>query len=378
MIPERVTKTTTSGEWQSFLEREPLRIDRDRAAASLGGKRILITGAGGWIGSALAAAIASFAPQHLVLLEASERSLYELDMAMKDLPQPIRHTSLLGSVTDAPLLADVFARHRPQVVFHAAAFKHVPIIERNPFAAVKNNVAGTSRLVEAAVNYDAERFILLSTDKAVDPVSMMGASKRIAELVLLARAAGALRMKALRLGNVLGSGGSVAPLFLKQILSGGPVTVTDPEVRRYFLSTEDAVALLLLASSDPIKEVVVVPELGEPRTVEALARHLIAAACGPSGNPVKIVFTQLRPGDKMCEALVSSKESYAAPDKRPGMLRAVNSPCLASAVLHEVERQLQQACQGRSLARLLDTVLRAVPEYQPSPLIFNPITETTV
>ena len=133
-------------------------------------------------------------------------------MAMQDLRQPIRHTSLLGSVTDALLLAEVFARYRPQVVFHAAAFKHVPLIERNPFAAVENNVAGTGRLVEAAINHGAERFILLSTDKAVDPVSMMGASKRIAELVLLARAGGTLRMKALRLGNVLGSGGSVVPL----------------------------------------------------------------------------------------------------------------------------------------------------------------------
>jgi FlaA1/EpsC-like NDP-sugar epimerase len=376
MIPERVTKTTASGEWQSFLEREPLRIDHARAAASLGGKRILITGAGGWIGSALAAAIASFAPQHLMLLEASERSLYELDMAMQDLRPPIRHTSLLGSVTDSHLLAEVFARYRPQIVFHAAAFKHVPLIERNPFAAVENNVAGTSLLVEAAVNHDAEQFILLSTDKAVDPVSIMGASKRIAELFLLARAGGTVGMKALRLGNVLGSGGSVVPLFLKQILSGGPVTVTHPEVRRYFLSTEDAVALLLLASSDPSEEVVVVPELGEPRTVEALARHLITATV--PGEPMPIVFTRLRPGDKMREALLSSRESYAAPDKRAGRLRAVHSHGLAPAVLDEVAQQLQQACQERSLARLLEGVLRAIPEYQPSELIANAISPINV
>lgn len=161
------------GEWESFLQREQLTIDQAQATASLSGKRILITGAGGWIGSALAAAIASFAPQHLTLLEASERNLYELDMAMQDLRQPTPHTSLLGSVTDSHLLVEVFARYRPQVVFHAAAFKHVPLIERNPFAAVENNVAGTSRLVEAAINHGAEQFILLSTDKAVDPVSMM-------------------------------------------------------------------------------------------------------------------------------------------------------------------------------------------------------------
>ena len=378
MSPERAIQITASGRWETFLQREPLTIDQSQARASLSENRILITGAGGWIGSALVTAITGFAPQHLVLLEASERNLYELDMAMLDLRQPIRHTSLLGSVTDANLLAEVFARYRPQVVFHAAAFKHVPLIERNPFAAVENNVAGTSRLVEAAINHGAERFILLSTDKAVDPVSMMGASKRIAELVLLARAAGTLRLKALRLGNVLGSGGSVAPFFLRQILSGGPVTVTHPEVRRYFLSTEDAVTLLLLASSEPSEEVVVVPELGEPRSVEALAKHLITARCGPTGSPATIVFTQLRPGDKMCEALLSNKESYAAPDKSPGLLRAVHSPGLAPAVLAEVEEQLQQACQERSLARLLEAVLRAVPEYEPSPLIVNAIHGTKV
>jgi FlaA1/EpsC-like NDP-sugar epimerase len=366
------------GEWESFLQREQLTIDQAQATASLSDKRILITGAGGWIGSALAAAIASFVPQHLVLLEASERNLYELDMAIEALRQPIRYTSLLGSVTDSHLLVEVFARYRPQVVFHAAAFKHVPLIERNPFAAVENNVAGTSRLVEAAINHGAEQFILLSTDKSVDPVSMMGASKRIAELVLLARAAGTVRMKALRLGNVLGSGGSVAPLFLNQILSGDPVTVTHPEVRRYFLSTGDAVALLLLASSDPSEEVVVVPELGEPRSVEALANHMISSTRGPSDKPAKIVFTQLRPGDKMCEALLSSKESFAASDKRDGLLRAIHSPCLSPAVLAEVEDQLQQACQERSLAGLLEAVMRAVPEYQPSPLIVNAIRGTKV
>jgi FlaA1/EpsC-like NDP-sugar epimerase len=163
----------------------------------------------------------------------------------------------------------------------------------------------------------------------------------------------------------------VVPLFLKQILSGDPVTVTHPEVRRYFLSTEDAVALLLLASSDPSEEVIVLPELGEPRTVEALAKHLITARCETSGKPVTIVFTQLRPGDKMCEALLSGKESYAAPDKSPGLLRPVHSPRLALIVLDEVERQLQQACQERSLAQLLEAVLRAVPEYKPSALIVN-------
>ena len=355
--------SSTADEWQSFLQRAPLTIDRDEAMASLGGKRILVTGAGGWIGSALATAIAGLAPQQLVLLEASEQSLYELDMAM---PQPSGHVSLLGSVTDSYLLNEIFVRYQPQIVYHAAAFKHVPLIEQNPFAAVENNVSGTHRLVEAAVHHRAEQFILLSTDKAVEPVSMMGASKRIAELVLLARASRTTRMKILRLGNVLGSGGSVIPLFLQQIRSGRPVTVTHPEVRRYFLSTDEAVALLLLVSSFEGPQGVVVPELGEPLTVESLARHLIKE----SRQAVPIVFTQLRPGDKMCEALLSSNEDYAAPEDG-SRLRSVHSPRVPSAVLDEILRQLQEACQERSLARLLAAVLRAVPEYKPSALILN-------
>jgi len=362
---------STAGEWQSFLQRTPLTIDRVEAMASLGGKRVLVTGAGGSIGSALAAAITGLAPQHLVLLEASERSLYELDMAMRRLPQPTGHVSLLGNVTDPYLLDDIFARYRPQIVYHAAAFKHVPLIEQNPFAAVENNVAGTHRLVEAATHHQAEQFILLSTDKAVEPVSMMGASKRIAELILLARASQTTRMKILRLGNVLGSGGSVTPFFLQQILSGGPVTVTHPEVRRYFLSTEEAVALLLHVSFYEGSDGIVVPELGEPRTVESLARHLIKDA----GQPVPIVFTQLRPGDKMCEALLSSNEAYAAPDDG-SHLRSINSPRVTSTLLDEIARRLQEACQERSLPRLLAAVLRAVPEYKPSSLIVEACVES--
>ena len=219
--------------WETFLHRPPLALDRAQAEASLQGKRILITGAGGWIGSALTRGIAEFAPKQLVLLEAAERNLYEIDATLRQLPCPIEHASVLGSVSHPALLAEIFRRYRPQVVYHAAAFKHVPLMEQNPFAAVENNSIGTHLLVQAAIaNTETEQLILLSTDKAVDPVSIMGASKRIAELVMLAPTAAA-RMKAVRLGNVLGSEGSIVPLFLKQMLSGQPVTVTHPEVRRF-------------------------------------------------------------------------------------------------------------------------------------------------
>jgi FlaA1/EpsC-like NDP-sugar epimerase len=364
-------------EWESFLHRAPLALNRAQAAASLQGKRILITGAGGWIGSSLTRGIAEFAPKQLVLLEAAERNLYEIDTALRQLPGSIEHASVLGSVFQPVLLAEIFHRYRPQIVYHAAAFKHVPLMEQNPFAAIENNAIGTHLLVQAATaNTETEQLILLSTDKAVDPVSIMGASKRIAELVMLAPRAASARMKAVRLGNVLGSEGSIVPLFLKQILSGQPVTVTHREVRRYFLTTADAVTLLLHASSAKTAQSILVPELGEPVPVEALAQHLIANGQGSASGQVPIVFTQLRPGDKMCEALLSDREAYVAHADSGQLLRAVKSPCLPAAALDEILCQLQHACRQRSLEQLLVAVLRAVPEYQPSALVLAAAGET--
>ena len=363
-------ETGKPARWDSFLDRAPMALDHAQAAASLAGKRILITGAGGWIGSALTRGIAEFAPSHVVLLEAAERGLYEIDAALRQWSSPIEHTSVLGSVLNPGLLAEIFRRYRPQIVYHAAAFKHVPLMESNPFAAIENNALGTRQLVQAAANSETEQVILLSTDKAVDPVSMMGASKRIAELVMLARGSASAQMKAVRLGNVLGSEGSIVPLFLKQILAGLPVTVTHHEARRYFLTTTEAVNLLLHASSAKTPRGILVPELGEPKPVELLARNLMA------GGRVPIVYTELRPGDKMCEALLSEREAYATGTDSGQLLRAVTSPCLPATVLDEILRQLRQACRERSLQQLLTAVLRAVPEYQPSALTLAAAGET--
>ena len=341
--------------WEYFLGRKPLILDRERSQAALSGKRILITGAGGWIGSALARAVAGFAPAEMVLLEASERSLYEIDRELAS----TQKTSILGSMSDPILLAEIFHRHQPQIVYHAAAFKHVPLMERNPFAAIENNAIGTNLLVQAALYAKTDQIILLSTDKTVDPVNIMGASKRIAELVLLARRTAATPMKALRLGNVLGSEGSVVPLFRKQIMAGGPVTITHPEARRYFLTTENAVMLLLEASSTHADSCILAPDLGEPISMEAVARHLIG------GDNIPIVFTQLRPGDKLCEALISTRETYAM-QSGSAALRRIDSPALSLSMLDEVLEQLQHACGERSLDQLLHAVLRAVPEYEPS------------
>ena len=329
----------------------------------MAGKRVLITGAGGWIGSALTRAVAEFKPERIVLLEAAERNLYELELALRRLPVSVNY--ILGSVSDPILLAEIFRRFRPELIYHAAAFKHVPMMEQNPFAAIENNAMGTNFLTRAALDQGTEQLILVSTDKAVEPVSMMGASKRLAELILLARMGMGTRMKSIRLGNVFGSAGSIVPLFRKQIEAGGPVTVTDPDVRRYFVTREDAVTLLLIAASMENSQGILVPELGEPVLVRVVAEFLIAEAS--TGREPGIIFTQLRPGDKMCEALLSSRESYAASPDSP--LRSVASPAIPAQALDEILQQLQQAYRERSLQRLLAAVMRALPEYQPSTMI---------
>ena len=357
-------------EWESFLQREPMALDHAQTAAALEGKRILVTGAGGWIGSALTRSIARFAPGRLVLLEAAERSLYEIDAALRQLPSPIEYVPILGSVSHPAVLNEIFRRYRPQIVYHAAAYKHVPLMEQNPFAAIENNAIGTRRLVEAAANHRTEQLILLSTDKAADPVSIMGAAKRIAELVVLTQRSQG--MKAVRLGNVLGSEGSIVPLFVKQMSSGLPVTVTHPDVRRYFLTTEDAVTVLLQAAHAETAEGILVPDLAEPLRVVDLARHLMTKAHATS----TVIFTGLRPGDKMCETLLSAEESFAMHPGYAGPLRLVKSPCLAPTTMDDVLGELEQACQERSLDRLLKAVLRAVPEYQPSPLMQTAVEET--
>jgi FlaA1/EpsC-like NDP-sugar epimerase len=364
-IGEENVSTTPQNSWESFLHRPQFLLDRAKVEPWLAGKRVLITGAGGWIGSALTRAVAEFKPERIVLLEAAERNLYELELVLRTLPDSIRRNFVLGSVSDPTLLADVFRRFRPHLVYHAAAFKHVPMMEQNPFAAIENNAIGTSSLTQAALEHGTEQLILLSTDKAVEPVSIMGASKRIAELILLARLGRGTRMKSIRLGNVFGSGGSIVPLFRRQIEAGGPVTVTDPNVRRYFVTREDAVTLLLIAASIENSQCILVPELGEPVLVRAVAEYLVAEAS--AGRKPAITFTQLRPGDKMCEALLSGCESYRASPDYP--LRSIASPAMPAEDLDRILEQLQQACRERSLHKLVAAAMRAVPEYQPSAVI---------
>jgi len=354
-------------QWDKFLGRStPPSIESvsRRHHGALAGKRILVTGAGGCIGSALAQAIAHAGAREIVLLDTSESALYQLSESLLEIDAPVEHTAVLASICDPTAIADVFRRHRPEIVFHAAALKHVPLMETNPFAVVANNALGTHILASAAEKHGCRQMMMVSTDKAADPISLMGASKRIAELAMLTPRSGVMRRSAVRLGNVLGSSGSVVPLFLRQIAHGGPLTVTDPRVRRYFMTLTEAVDALLRAVSPGCPGGLLAPDpalVGLPIRVLDLANYLVAASLRPE---VPIVFTALRPGDKMEESLISSRESYrGAPN---GMLREVQTPTLSPNEISVALDDLRTASHIRNLPALLRAVQTLVPEYQPS------------
>lgn len=317
-------------------------------------KRVLITGAGGSIGSALAHAVAACNPEQTLLLEASEQALYQID---RELTAP--HTSILANICDTQSLEEVFERHCPHVVFHAAAFKHVALMERHPFAVIQNNTVGTFILTQMAIRHRAEQVVSVSTDKAVDPSSIMGASKRIAELIALALSSPATRIKIVRLPNVYGSQGSVVPLFEQQIEQNIPVTVTHPEATRYFITMERTAALLLYSLSEIFQSAILIPELPPPVRIEDIARNLIEKSASRS----QIIYTGLRPGEKLHELLLSNKESLldgSAP------LRVVQSESISPTEATRAIAQLQSAIQSRNLGRLLHAITSLIPAYIPS------------
>jgi FlaA1/EpsC-like NDP-sugar epimerase len=318
-------------------------------------KRVLITGAGGSIGSALAHAIAAHNPGQILLLESSEQALYRID---RTLAAP--HVPILANVCDASTLEEAFEDHRPQIVFHAAAFKHVPLMELHPFAALHNNAVGTFILTQTAIRHRTEQIILVSTDKAVDPASIMGASKRLAELTALALNTPATRIKAVRLPNVFASQGSVVPLFAEQIAQRKPVTVTHPEATRYFLTIEQAAALLFFALLKEFPSAILVPNLARPIRIEDIAHTLIQQ----NDSQSHIAYTGLRPGEKLHEQLLSATESLL--DQSPSPLQAIGSEKISAAEATDTIEKLQTAIQQRNLDQLLRIVTQLIPAYTPS------------
>lgn len=337
-------------DWYRFLARPCLPSPTPAALDSLRSERILITGAGGSIGSALALRLAALLPEKLVLLEASESHLFALQNAFTDAGIAKSTDFILGNVTDPVLLDEIMTVHAPSLIFHAAAFKQVPLLETQPFAAIENNIFGTQALVAANEN---ARIVLLSTDKAVEPASVMGATKRVAEHIVTVTGG-----TVLRLGNVLASRDSVAEIFAAQIGAGGPLTVTDPAARRYFLTIGEAVSLLLAAAVEP-QPSLLAPALPAPHFIADLARFM-ALELAP-GRELPIDFTHPRPGEKETERLWSLWET--ARTTSSGLL-SIESPQIAQ--LPDALAALRAAVDLRKLPAALADLRALVPNYTAS------------
>jgi O-antigen biosynthesis protein WbqV len=363
---------------EDLLNRRQVALDRDGMARLIAGRRVLVTGAGGSIGSELARQVAGFAPAELMLLDNGEYALWQIDLELGETQPGTPRRAVIGDVRDRGRMHEICDDFRPQLVFHAAALKHVPMVEENPLEGLRTNVLGTCAVADAARASGAELMVLISTDKAVNPSSVMGASKRLAEMYaqgldVAARRSGGglpgqgLRCVTVRFGNVLGSTGSVVPLFRRQLAQGGPLTVTHPDMQRYFMTVREAVGLVLQASvvgagPAPIPDGgIFVLDMGEPVKIVDLARQMIRLAGLRPDSDIGIRFTGLRPGEKLFEELFHGGER-PAPTAFPGLLmaspRAADARLTVAAVA-EIERA---AMVGDKIAAL--TVLRRmVPEF---------------
>lgn len=345
-----------------LLGRAKVQLDDSGLRGLLNQNVVLVTGAGGSIGSELVRQIAIYHPGLLILLDNSEYALYSLEQELH--VQDTQIECLIGDVKDEALMRRLFAKYRPHVVFHAAAYKHVPLMESsNTWQAVQNNVLGTWIVARAAHEFDAQKFVFVSTDKAVNPTSVMGASKRMAEMVCQAMQADSqTRFAIVRFGNVLGSTGSVIPKFRNQIAKGGPVTVTHPEVYRYFMSVDEAAQLVLQAGAMGLGGELFVMDMGEPVRILDLARDMIRLS-GLTDAEVPIVFTGLRPGEKLFEELLATGEDTLPtphPKLRMAKAKAVSVDWLSEAVAWLKTEDLRSDDEVRRELR------RFVIEYRPA------------
>jgi FlaA1/EpsC-like NDP-sugar epimerase len=349
-------------ELDDLLGRDPVRLDNAGLHAFLDGKSVLVTGAGGSIGSELCRQIARFAPARIVLLDSSEFALYSIEQEFRDQRPDTPLAAIIGDARDRRLMDGVMERFRPQAVFHAAAYKHVPLMEQdNAFQAVANNVLSTLVVARAAARAGAQKFVLVSTDKAVNPANVMGASKRLAELACQAlQPSGDMQYVIVRFGNVLGSTGSVVPRFREQIARGGPVTVTHPEMQRYFMSIPEAAQLVLQAALMGKGGEIYVLDMGEPVKIADLARDLIRLS-GYAEADIRIEYTGLRPGEKLYEEPLADAET-TLPTPHP-KLRIARVRPEGGRSLEELEAWLANPDPDP------DTVRRRlrewVPEYKP-------------
>lgn len=351
-------------EYRDLLGREPVRLDKEKIGRYLTERTVLVTGAGGSIGTGICRQICRFFPKRILLLERAESPLYDIDLELRKNFARAEVVPLLADIQDKEDLARIFTRFQPEIVFHAAAYKHVPMLEKHPWKAVHNNIFGTQNLVEAARNSGCERFVFVSTDKAVNPTNVMGTSKRICELLVQKENAAdpsGTRFITVRFGNVIGSVGSVIPLFKKQIQEGGPVTVTHRDMIRYFMLIPEACQLILQAGAMGKGGEIFILEMGEPVRIDDMARDLIRFSGFEPEVDIKIVYTGLRPGEKLYEELMTDQEGVV-PTKHK-KIRVLNSHTGDVSLLVSRLLELKMAAEQRDAEQIRHILHRIVPEY---------------
>lgn len=350
---------------KDLLSREPIEIEYSQVEKSLKGKRILITGAGGSIGAELGRQIAQFDPELLALLDFDETELFHISQEIKENHSGLSLLPVLGDILNKEKMTAIFDRVIPQLVFHAAAYKHVPVIEDYPEEAIRVNILGTKILGELSQDYGVEKFIFISTDKAVNPTSVMGASKRVAEMVVTdLNHQDKTQFVAVRFGNVLGSRGSVIPIFQEQIKKGGPVTVTHPEMKRYFMTIPEAVLLVLQASSMGKGGEVLVLDMGEQVKIYDVACELIRLSGLEPHKDIPIIFTGIRPGEKLFEEVLTAEEGVEATVHRK-IFKAKIKRSSSEEILNEKIEKLRNFAQTQDRAAIVRTLQEIVPTFKP-------------
>jgi FlaA1/EpsC-like NDP-sugar epimerase len=360
---------------EDLLNRPQIPLDRDGMARLIQGRRVIVTGAGGTIGSELARQVAALGPELLILLDNGEYALWQIDLELAETHPTVPRRAIIADIRDEPRMRGLFEDRRPELVFHAAALKHVPMVEANPLEGLLTNAAGTRHIADAARAAGARAMVLISTDKAVNPTSVMGASKRLAEMYCQALDIAALssgtgmRCVTVRFGNVLGSTGSVVPLFQRQLQHGGPLTVTHPDMQRYFMTVREAVGLVLQASVVGTAETeitreggIFVLDMGKPVKIVDLARQVVRLAGLRPDQDIEIRFTGLRPGEKLYEELFHGKEP-PVPTGYAGLLMA--APRTADpAIVGRAMDEIAAACRGGQVRLALTLLGRLIPEFE--------------
>lgn len=347
---------------EDLLPRDPIQVDLDAILGYVKGKTILVTGGGGSIGSEICRQLAGHDVGHLIIFDIYENNAYQIQKSLEWEFPDLKLTVLIGSVRDERRLESIFSKYRPDIVFHAAAHKHVPLMEDSPNEAIKNNVIGTLKTARTASHYQVKKFILISTDKAVNPTNIMGASKRLCEMVIqLIGRHSTTEFAAVRFGNVLGSNGSVIPLFRRQIEHGGPVTVTHPDIIRYFMTIPEAVSLVLEAGAYAKNGQIFVLNMGDPVRIADLAKNMIRLSGYEPEKEIKIKYIGLRPGEKLHEELLMNEEGMQTTENNRifiGRQIAFDEKVFREQI-KELAKEAENECPD-----ICYLVKKMVPEYQ--------------